>query len=51
MPQLYPMNWIFLCSIFILMIFTLMIFSYFSPFYFLKSSISFFQHFQKNWKW
>nr|YP_010535522.1 ATP synthase F0 subunit 8 [Ornithodoros erraticus]UYB78278.1 ATP synthase F0 subunit 8 [Ornithodoros erraticus]UYB78291.1 ATP synthase F0 subunit 8 [Ornithodoros erraticus] len=51
MPQLYPMNWILLCSTFIMMIFFMLTFFYFNPFYMLKPSNFSFQYLQKNWKW
>nr|YP_010550093.1 ATP synthase F0 subunit 8 [Ornithodoros waterbergensis]AMX74158.1 ATP synthase F0 subunit 8 [Ornithodoros waterbergensis]UYL27161.1 ATP synthase F0 subunit 8 [Ornithodoros waterbergensis] len=51
MPQLYPMNWNFLCLLFIMIIIFSIVLVYFNKSSKMKAAFFLKKSFQKNWKW
>nr|YP_010726208.1 ATP synthase F0 subunit 8 [Diprion wenshanicus]WDY84657.1 ATP synthase F0 subunit 8 [Diprion wenshanicus] len=51
MPQMYPMNWLFLFLFFILIFILMIIICYFLNINFMKKKINKIIKYLKNWKW
>nr|AIZ58647.1 ATP synthase F0 subunit 8 [Ornithodoros phacochoerus] len=51
MPQLYPMNWNFLCLLFIMITIFSIVLLYFNKGPKLEATFLSKKSFQKNWKW
>nr|WEG22880.1 ATP synthase F0 subunit 8 [Diprion sp.] len=51
MPQMYPMNWLFIFSFFILIFILMIIICYFLNIIYIKKKINKMIKYFKNWKW